>query len=343
MKIIIDSAIPYIKGVMEPYFDVVYKKGATISKEDITSCDAMFIRTRTCCNRELLEGSSVKFIGTATIGTDHIDLQYCEQNGIYVSNAAGCNAMAVAQWVLAAIVEQSKTTPIIPNKTTIGIVGVGNIGTLIAKLFDNMGFVVLKNDPPRALRDKDFYSTPLEDLLEKSDFLTFHTTLSTKGDFPTYHLLNRENISLLNSSATVLNASRGGVIDEEALIGSYDSGKILNMMIDVWEGEPNINAKLLERAKVATSHIAGYSQQGKGNATEMIVKEIAKRFDIWQLLDWYPAEVSRLACPAVISWANLRRLMPLYYDISSDTKALKSSPENFETLRDNYQYRKEFF
>lgn len=343
MKIIIDSAIPYIQGVLEPYFDVVYRQGSKITKEDIISCDAMFIRTRTICNRELLEGSNVKFIGTATIGIDHIDLQYCEQNGIYVSNAAGCNAMAVAQWVLAAITEYCKTTPVIPNKTTIGVIGVGNVGSLVANLFDDMGFIVLRNDPPRALRDADFYSLPLEDLLEKSDFLTFHTALTTDGDFPTYHLLNSSNIKLLNSSATVLNASRGGVIDELALIDAYDRGNIINMMIDVWEGEPNINLELLKRAKVATSHIAGYSQQGKANATGMIVKEIAERFGIWQLVDWYPSEVGRLVCPTAISWSNLRRLMPLYYDISVDTNALKSAPKNFEALRDNYKYRKEFF
>lgn len=343
MKIIIDSAIPYVKGVLEPFFDVVYMAGSNISNSDVADCDAMFIRTRTICDEQLLRNSRIKFIGTATIGTDHIDFEYCNKKGIKVVNAAGCNAGAVAQWVCAAIIEQDKINPIIPNKTTIGVVGVGNVGRVVADLFEEMGFIVLRNDPPRAIRENDFDSVSLEELLKKSDFLTFHTPLNKTGEFSSYHLLNSENIKMMNPNATVLNASRGGVIDEKCLIEVYDRGELENLMIDVWEDEPVISEKILDRGIVTTAHIAGYSVQGKANGTSMIVREIAKEFGISQLSEWYPIGVK---VPNVVvnkKWDDIKKLMKLSYDILADSNALKERADGFESLRDNYNYRDECF
>ncbi len=343
MKIVIDSAIPYIQGVLEPYFEVVYMKGVDICKADIKDCDAMFIRTRTKCNKELLEGSGVKFIGTATIGTDHIDLDYCKEKSIEVVNAKGCNSRGVVQWVMAAIMEIDHTNPIIPQQTTIGVVGVGNIGSIVANLFKRMGFNVLKNDPIRANSESGFINTELKELLQKSDFITFHTPLTISGKYPTKHLLNNENIKYIKPTASILNASRGGVVCEQAIIEAAKYGKIGNLFIDVWENEPNINTELLKIARVATYHIAGYSAQGKANASAMIIKQLANFFDIKTLKAWYPREVANAPLHTEISWANLKRLMPLYYCISADTHKLKIAPDKFEDLRNNYKYRNEFF
>lgn len=342
-KIIIDNAIPYIKGILEPYFEVVYVAGSDINATNVKDCDAMFIRTRTHCNSELLQGSRVKFIGSATIGIDHIDTEYCDKSGIEVRNAAGCNARAVAQWVLAAIMEQDKTNPTTPQSTIIGVIGVGNVGSVVAQLFEDMGFTVLKSDPPKAKLDPKFQDSPIEYLLEKSDIVTFHTPLTKNGEHPTYHLLGGQNLKALNPNATILNSSRGGVIDEKALLEAFSRGELENMMIDVWEDEPNINLELLEKSLISTPHIAGYSSQGKANATSMIVEQISKFFNITELTGWYPNEVPPLNASTEISWANLKRLMPLHYNIISDSDSLKSHPNDFEQHRNSYIYRTEFF
>ena len=342
MKIIIDSAIPYVKGVLEPFFDVVYKSGVDITRADILHCDAMFVRTRTNCDKEFLRDTKVKFIGTATIGTDHIDIDYCDHVGVKVCNAIGCNAMAVVQWVLAALREQDKTHPIIPGETTIGIVGVGNVGGRVVKVLEDMGFIVLKNDPIRDENEPLFYSTPLDDVLRKSDFITFHTPLTTTGKYPTKYLLNSNNIVHLNPNASILNASRGGVVEEAALLNAFDNNKLSNMFIDVWENEPNINKELLSKAKVSTAHIAGYSKQGKANGTAMIVSSLSRFFNIPEIADWYPSEVNEPAILNDMNWANIKRMMGLYYEISKDTALLKNNVNAFEMLRNNYYYRDEF-
>ena len=342
MKIIIDSAIPYLDGILEPFFDVVYKSGSEITRNDVMQCDAMFVRTRTVCNKELLDGSKVKFIGTATIGTDHIDLDYCTKAGIEVCNAAGCNAMAVVQWVLSSIREQDKTEPIIPSKTTIGVVGVGNVGGRLVDVLDKMGFIVLKNDPIRERNEPSFYSTPIEDILKKSDFVTFHTPLTTTGNHPTKYLLNSKNIVYTKPNATIINASRGGVIEELAVLNALKTNKLNNLFIDVWENEPNINVELLSKAKVTTPHIAGYSKQGKANGTAIIVDYISHFFNIPKLKNWYPSQVNQPTELNDINWANIKRIIGLYYDINKDSIALKSDISNFENLRNNYSYRDEF-
>lgn len=331
MKAIIDKAIPYIQGVLEPFGEVIYRDGREFSAEDVKDADLLIIRTRTRCDAALLEGSSVKLIATATIGFDHIDLDYCESKGIEVVTAQGCNAAGVLQWVAAALAMLSKRDGWYPSERTLGIVGVGNVGKLVEQYARAWGFNILRCDPPRKEREGgDFL--PLEEVVSKADIVTFHTPL----DSTTYHLINENIISLMRPDATIINASRGEVADTAALLKASQT-----LMLDVWENEPKINAELLEKALVTTPHIAGYSAQGKANATAAVVAAAARRFSL-PLQGWYPEQVQ----PTIrqdISWEEMCSTIEQYCPLKEQSEELKSRPEEFESLRNNYSYREEYF
>ena len=331
MKVVIDSAIPFLNGVLEPYAEVLYRNGSDISKEDVASADALIVRTRTRCSQELLEGSKVKFIATATIGFDHIDTDYCQHNDIEVVTAAGCNAAAVMQWVAAVLCELSHIEGWHPEQRTLGIVGVGNVGSLVERYARSWGFRVLRCDPPRQLRENgDFIS--LEELAAQSDIITFHTPL----DATTHHLLNDKIIELLPPHATIINASRGEVAATESLLKSNH-----RMALDVWEREPFIDNALLEKAFISTPHIAGYSAQGKANASAMSVHALARRFSL-PLTEWYPHQVTPTQRKE-ISWEEMCRTIREHCDIRGESLQLKKHSDQFEALRNNYHYREEYF
>lgn len=343
MKIIIDSAIPYINGVLEPLSEVIYKKGSEISNEDIIDCDAMIIRTRTKCDKELLHGSNVKFIGTATIGFDHIDMSYCNEQGIAVSTAAGCNAMAVVQYVIAAIVELRKVREIIPENTTIGIIGVGNVGSALEKVLKILGYNVLVNDPPRSKQDKNFVSIPLDILLSKSDIVTLHTPLVKGGDNPTLNMVDSSFLNKMGQNKIIINASRGEVVDEKSLIDAIDNGVISHSVIDVWQNEPKINSDFCDRGYISTPHIAGYSIQGKANGTAIMIKSLTSFFKIRGYEDWYPNNIYIPRRDNDEIFDHIENRISLYYNILDDNNKLKSDKLSFEELRNNYKYRNEFF
>ena len=243
MKVVIDSAIPYIAGVLEPYAEVVYRAGEQFSSSDVKDADALIIRTRTRCDEALLEGSSVKLIATATIGFDHIDLQYCASPGIEVVTAAGCNAAGVLQWVAATLALLARTQCWQPDQMRLGIVGVGNVGSLVERYARRWGFEVICCDPPRQEREGgDFVA--MEELLPQADIVTLHTPL----DDTTRGMINPQTLALMKPSATLINASRGEVAQTEALLSAEQT-----LCLDVWEREPNINRELLAKAFVATA------------------------------------------------------------------------------------------
>lgn len=330
MKVIIDSAIPFLNGVLEPFADVVYKDGGAIVADDVVDADALIVRTRTRCDRALLEGSTVRFIATATIGFDHIDLNYCNQQGIVVSTAAGCNARGVLQWVAAVLVVLARRDGFVPSQRTLGVVGVGNVGRLIKEYAEAWGFNVICCDPPREEREHLGF-LPLEQVLEHSDIVTIHTPL----DDTTRAMINDKTISLLKRNSVIINASRGEVAKTEALLRED-----LTCAIDVWEHEPNIDKRLLEKAIVATPHIAGYSLQGKANASAMSVNALARYFGL-PLEDWYPAGVNK-CCPQVIDWQTINKTIDNYCDVVQQSVPLKRGGD-FEALRNGYSYREEYF
>ncbi len=331
MKIVIDSAIPFLRGVFEPYAEVCYVAGGSFTSELVKDANALIIRTRTRCNKALLEGSSVSHIATATIGYDHIDLGYCAENGIKVTTAAGCNARGVLQWIGAALTLLSENEGWQPQQRTIGVVGVGNVGSLVAKYCRAWGFEVICCDPPRAEREEGFVE--LEELLPKCDIVTFHTPLTQE----THHLLNTHNIKLLKPKSTIINTSRGECVESRALL----ENKGHKFLLDVWEFEPNIDREILQRSVVSTPHIAGYSMQGKANGSAMSVRSVAEHLSLPIEPNWYP-EIERNE-GGEIEWSELRKTITQHFDIVRESQLLKESPELFETMRNEYKYRNEYF
>ncbi len=331
MKVVIDNAIPYIKGVLEPYAEVLYREGVGFTPEDVRDADALIIRTRTRCSAELLDSSHVKLIATATIGFDHIDLDYCRQKGIEVVTAAGCNAAGVLQWVAAALAMLSKRDGWQPQQRTLGIVGVGNVGSLVERYARKWGFSVLRCDPPRKEREGGDFRD-LEEVVSGADIITFHTPL----DATTHHLINQRIISLMRPDAVIINASRGEVADTKTLLVAPQT-----LLLDVWEHEPNINKNLLKKALVTTPHVAGYSAQGKANASAAAVRAVAKHFAL-PLTEWYPEQVKRVERKE-IDWQSMCDTITSYCDLASESARLKSGAEDFESLRNNYDYREEYF
>lgn len=331
MKAIIDKAIPYIQGVLEPYAEVVYRDGREFTQEDVSDADMLIIRTRTRCNEALLASSSVKLIATATIGFDHIDLDYCARRGIKVTTAQGCNAAGVLQWVAAALALCSRREGWTPKERTLGIIGVGNVGRLVEEYARAWGFNILRCDPPRQEREGGDFRT-MEEVVANSDIVTFHTPL----DSTTYHLINDRTLSLMRADTTLINASRGEVAATEALLKASQT-----LLLDVWEQEPAINRALLEKALVTTPHIAGYSSQGKANATAAVIAAAAEHFSL-PLKGWYPPQVQP-ATRRQISWEEMCQSIDNYCNLMEQSQWLKSRPEEFESLRNNYSYREEYF
>lgn len=331
MKIVADKAIPFLESVFDPFAEVVRIEGSKISPDDVRDADAFIVRTRTRCDAALLDGSAVRFIATATIGFDHIDLDYCRSHGIGTATAAGCNARGVLQWVAATLAALSERHGFAPHERTLGIVGVGNVGRLVKEYAESWGFRVICCDPPREEREHLGF-LPLDEVLHRADILTLHVPL----DASTRHLINAGTLARIHEGSVVINASRGEVVDTEALL---DSG--FDCAIDVWEHEPDIDRRLLEKAVIATPHIAGYSLQGKANATAMAVGAVARHFEL-PLEGWYPEGVERTV-PRPIAWHELCGTIRSRYDITADTESLRRNADGFEALRNGYRYREEYF
>lgn len=336
MKIVIEKNIPFIKGLLEPWAEISYLAPEEINRASMADADALITRTRTRCDKELLEGSRCRFIATATIGTDHIDLDYCKQAGITVANAPGCNAPAVAQYVFASIAEimNRRDTPAAPEALTLGVVGVGNVGGIVARWGRTLGMNVLCCDPPRAENEGAEGFTDLDTIARQCDVITFHTPLTRSGAHPTFHMADKNFFDKLAKRPVVINSARGPVIDNEALIDAIDRGQVSAAAIDCWEGEPHINRRLLDKAVIATPHIAGYSREGKVRATAMALKALTGFFN---LPDITPEETVPAGAAHNVTLPSIAGS----YSPAADTTALKTSPDNFEALRNHYALRHE--
>ena len=333
MKIIIDSHIPHIQGLIEPHAQVLYLEPNDITRDVVRDADALIIRTRTRCDASLLDGSQVRFIGSATIGTDHIDLDYCAAHGITVRNAPGCNAPAVAQWVFCAINAWMHQRDISSTDgLTLGIVGVGHIGSIVSRWARQLGFTVLLNDPPRENKEGslvDIFS-PLDELQRRCDIITFHTPITRDGQWPTWHLCDQAFLNGLTRCRLILDAARGPIADNAALLRWHG-----DVALDCWENEPVISRDLLEKAIVATPHIAGYSAEGKQRGTAMMLAALNESFG-WDI------PVPEIAAPATGAAQVTLAGIASSYDILADTAALKAAPRDFESQRNHYLHRPEY-
>ena len=331
IKIIIEHNIPFIKGVLDDLAHVEYLSSEQIDAKAMRYADALICRTRTHCNASLLDNSPCSFIATATIGTDHIDLDYCHRRGITVANAPGCNAPAVAQYVFASLA-QVIDRPI--SDYTIGIVGVGHVGKIVEQWATQLGMKVLLCDPPRAEVECTNNFVSLDEIARQCDIITFHTPLTTSGKYPTHHICNEAFIASLKHRPIIINCARGGIFDTQAVIDALNNNKIANVIVDCWEGEPHLNLTLLEKAIIATPHIAGYSREGKIRATAMALNALARHFNL------SIPNVAQGIAPGAAEKVTLQSIAESYNPLN-DSQALKSSPTDFEALRNNYNYRKE--
>ena len=342
MKVVADVDIPFLEGVFEPYGEVLYKKGDQISREDVLDADVLIVRTRTRCDEHLLDGTSVKMIATATIGMDHIDMDYCASHGIHVENAAGCNAGGVMQYVFSALYGVAARIGIKIEEFTLGIIGVGHVGSKIEAMARYLGLNVLLCDPPRAAAEGPEQFCSLEYLLENSNAVTMHVPL----DETTRGMADETFFALMRPGAIFINAARGEVIDEQALIAA--APKLAAIIIDTWCNEPDINIDLLDVAAIGTPHIAGYSLQGKQNATMMAVQAVARYFDIPELKDFVPVDHDPTHTPVLLdlkgkNHGEIAAVFQYNYPIFTDDFRLRMEPEKFEKLRGSYQYRRDIY
>lgn len=357
MQIVIDKDIPFIKGVFEPFAEVVYEKGGDINRKAVKNADALIIRTRTKCNKELLEGSRVKIIASATIGKDHVDTAYCDAKGITFINAAGCNANGVVQYVFTALYAVAGKKRIsLPvsgkRKRVLGVIGVGNVGSRVALMGEYLGMEVLRNDPLKEREQtlrfnagyipltefKNYYS--LDYVLAHSDIITVHVYL----DETTRNMVNSHFLEKVRKGAVFINSSRGEVVDEAALLRLKD--KFSAIILDVWGHEPAIDRELLASVDIATPHIAGYSYEGKINGTVMVVKGVAGFLGIEPLKYFtVPPDTpnpNHLELKGM-DQAETGRILTDIFPVFEESRGLKDNPGDFEKIRNNYKYRREFY
>ena len=342
MKIVADMHIPFLEGVFEPYAEVVYKDGRDICREDCMDAEVLVTRTRTRCNAELLEGTSVKMISTATIGTDHIDMPWCEEHGIEVYNAAGCNAGGVMDYVFSAMYGVASRKKIPLQNAKLGIIGVGHVGKKVERMGRKLGFEIIKCDPPRAEKEgaDGFYT--LDELLAEAQIVTLHTPL----DDTTRGMADESFFEKIQPGAIFINSARGELVDESALLRARP--KLGALVIDTWCNEPDVNQLLLDECDIATPHIAGYSYQGKQNGTALAVRAVARRYGFKELEYFYPETEDLDLHPVLIdatdkSQGEIASILQYNYPIFTDDFMFRTNPQGFEQLRGEYQYRREFY
>ena len=349
MKIVCDNKIPFLKGALEPYAEVVYLPGAETTPEVVRDADAIITRTRTICNEALLKGSSVKVIATATIGFDHIDTRWCEANGIHWENSPGCNSWSVKQYIASVLVTLAKKHGFRFDEMTLGVVGVGNVGSKVADVARLMGFKVLLNDPPRARREGNGNFVSLEQLTAESDIITVHVPLTHEGEDATFHLFDGPRLDGLRKDQILINSSRGEVVDNKELKRILLNKSIKGAVLDVWEGEPQLDPQLVSLLDITTPHIAGYSADGKANGTTMSVQTVARQLDL-PLKQWkatgVPAPDRPLSFVIDAEGLSMQEVLSraiLYtYDVLDDSDALRCRLGDFEKLRGDYPVRREF-
>ncbi|WP_226572185.1 4-phosphoerythronate dehydrogenase PdxB [Mangrovibacter yixingensis] len=349
MKILVDENMPYAQALFSRLGEVLSVPGRPIPEGELTGADALMVRSVTKVNAGLLEGTPVKFVGTATAGTDHVDSAWLSSAGIGFSAAPGCNAIAVVEYVFSALLMLAEREGFALQDRTVGIVGVGNVGGRLQKRLEAMGIKTLLCDPPRAdLGDSEPF-LPLETLVQEADILTFHTPLFKDGPYKTWHLADEALLRQLKPGTILINACRGPVVDNAALLSCLNEGQSLFTVLDVWEGEPELNLALLARVDIGTPHIAGYTLEGKARGTTQVFEAFStfigkpETVPLNSLLP--PPEFSRVFLHGPLDQTALKRLAHLVYDVRRDDAPLRKvagQAGEFDKLRKFYKERREW-
>ncbi|MFO7998643.1 MAG: 4-phosphoerythronate dehydrogenase [Bacteroidales bacterium] len=347
LHIVADAAIPFLEEALAETVRLTYIPGNEISRHHLMKADALIVRTRTRCNEQLLEGTPVQVIASATIGSDHIDAAYCASRGIKWSAAPGCNAGAVRQYLasaLACIIKEEKTGF---QELTLGVIGAGNIGSIVARMAEALGMRTLINDPPREANEGPSGFSGLGDLLAGADIISLHVPLTHDGPYSTHHLAGQSFFEKTKPGAWFINTSRGEVADTQAILNALERNIISGAVIDVWEKEPHISPELVNASSLATPHVAGYSVEGKANGSAMSVQTISRHFGLG-LDQWHPRRLIPPKAPFIfledkpISKESLVARINLHaYNIHGDSAILKQAVKQFEKIRENYVFRRE--
>jgi erythronate-4-phosphate dehydrogenase len=351
LKILVDENIAFADSAFKQFGDIKLMSGREITNSSLKDIDVLIVRSITNVTEQLLTNTPVKFVGTATIGTDHIDLEFLNSKNIFFADAKGCNAYSVAEYVVAALLELSVRFDFQLSDKSIGIIGVGNVGNKVARFAAALGMKVLLNDPPlkRNGDQRDFVE--LDEIL-KCDIVTIHTPLNLTGIDKTHHLLDKSNLNKLKDGAVLINTSRGSVVNNDDLMNTIEAIN-LKVVLDVWENEPNFNKDLLKSVLIATPHIAGYSYEGKVNGTKMIYEALCNFVGVDPTFDF------KLQSPnhSILKFeetnnieSGLHKLISAVYSIKNDDDKMKKSyvmtaqekNNYFDVQRKNYPTRREF-
>jgi len=354
-KIVADENIPCVREAFSHLGKITLLPGRAMSREALLDAELLLIRAVTKVDANLLHDTAIRFVATATIGTDHVDLNYLAQQGIAFTSAAGSNANSVAEYVMAALLHHAVKHELSLAKLTLGIVGAGHIGSCVAKMATGLGMKVLLNDPPLARETRDPKFLPLAALME-ADIITLHTPLTHTGEDATFHLFDRARLKKMKRGSALFNTCRGEVVDNAALKEILQSGHLRSAVLDVWENEPEINTELLQLVEIGTPHIAGYSLDGKLNGTNQIYHAARKFLGVapqWQMEKAMPVVAEpniRLEKNLGTNEKKLDTLIKRVYDITADDRRLRAAlnippgerARYFDELRKKYPVRREF-
>ncbi len=354
MKIVADENIPQVYEAFSDLGEVELLPGREIARKHLLDCQCLLVRTVTQIDHRLLDDTAVEFVGTATVGTDHVDLNYLEQNQISFSNAAGCNAEGVSEYVISGLFALSEHKGFDPFGLKAGIIGCGNIGSRLLQKLQALGIETLINDPLLQETGTPGYQfVDFDTILSKCNFISLHVPLTREGDHPTFHLFNQERLQQLNRNCILVNAARGPVVDNAALLDLLEHRLDLTMFLDTWEGEPDISRALLQKIDLATPHVAGYSVEGRLRATQMILDKACKHFSTcsnWHMSQFLPETID-LEIEATDNQLRFwQQLFGQHHDIWQDHDALTQSTQlsdhefaaHFDSLRKVYPDRFEY-
>lgn len=353
MKIYADENMPYVKDFFAELGEVTLLNGRTLTAEQIRDADVLLVRSVTKVNKELLaKSSTLKFVGTATIGTDHIDQSYLQQRGIGFSSAPGCNAQSVVEYVLSALFVLAEKYQWDLQQKTVGVVGVGNIGRRLVTALQALSIKALCCDPQRAAAEADFPHIPFEQLLPQVDIVSFHVPLVKSGPDATVDLLNSQTIKLLKPDCAVINACRGEVTNNDVLLAQALSGSKRPLVLDVWANEPEPDLRLIPHTDIASAHIAGHSIEGKARGTEMLYQALCVQLGLAPtktLAQVLPApQVSEVKINSEFGLLDVQNLSRLLYDVRRDDALFRfymmqdNKTQGFDWLRKSYPPRREY-
>ncbi|PIJ42888.1 4-phosphoerythronate dehydrogenase PdxB [Tatumella sp. OPLPL6] len=349
MKIVVDENMPYAQELFSRKGEVVRVPGRPLPVSELQDAQALMVRSVTPVNTQLVAHTPLAFVGSATAGTDHVELADLEAAGVAFSAAPGCNAIAVVEYVFSALLLLAERDGYALCDKTIGIVGVGNVGSRLQARCEALGMKVLLCDPPRADRGDQETFLSLEDVAAQADILTFHTPLIKQGAYQTWHCVDRDLLETLRPGCVLINACRGAVVDNQALKQVLAERNDLSVVLDVWEPEPDLDRQLLAQVDIATAHIAGYTLEGKVRGTTQL-------YEAWTAFIGQPEsitlsellpqpDINAIQVTGEFSQSLLKRLAHLVYDVRRDDALLRlhiADEGGFDRLRKQYQERREW-